>query len=50
MQAAKGLAKATGLDRVFMANSGTEANEGALKWHENMPLCRGMKIVMRLSR
>lgn len=30
-EAAEGLAKATGLDKVFMANSGTEANEGALK-------------------
>lgn len=31
VEAAKGLAKATGMDKVFLANSGTEANEGALK-------------------
>ena len=29
--AAKGLARISGMERVFMANSGTEANEGALK-------------------
>ena len=31
MTAAKELAKASGMDKVFMANSGAEANEGALK-------------------
>ncbi len=31
LEAAKGLAEATGMDKVFMANSGGEANEGALK-------------------
>ncbi len=30
--------KATGLNRAFYGNSGTEANEGALKWQESMPL------------
>lgn len=41
MQAAKGLAKATGLDRVFMANSGTEANEGALKMARKYAVMQG---------
>ena len=41
MQAAKGLAKATGLDRVFMANSGTEANEGALKTARKYAVMQG---------
>ena len=30
-EAARGLAEASGMDKVFMANSGGEANEGALK-------------------
>ena len=41
LQAAKGLAKATGLDRVFMANSGTEANEGALKLARKYAILKG---------
>ena len=41
LQAAKGLAKATGLDRVFMANSGTEANEGALKMARKYAIMQG---------
>ena len=41
LQAAKGLAKATGLDRVFMANSGTEANEGALKMARKYAVMQG---------
>ena len=31
LDAAKGLCEATGMEKVFMANSGGEANEGALK-------------------
>ena len=41
MEAAKGLAKATGLDKVFMANSGTEANEGALKLARKYAIMKG---------
>ena len=33
--------KATGLDRVFMANSGTEANEGALKMARKYAIMQG---------
>lgn len=39
--AAKGLAKATGMDKVFMANSGTEANEGALKLARKYAIMKG---------
>ncbi len=39
--AAKGLARITGMDVVFMANSGTEANEGALKLARKYALMKG---------
>ncbi len=42
-KAAQGLAKATGLDKVFMANSGTEANEGALKLARKYALMKGYR-------
>lgn len=48
LQAAKGLAKATGLDRVFMANSGTEANEGALKLARKYAILKGHENRHRL--
>lgn len=38
---AKGLAKITGMEEVFMANSGTEANEGALKLARKYALMKG---------
>lgn len=41
MQAAKCLAKASGMDKVFMANSGTEANEGALKLARKYAIMKG---------
>ncbi|MCR5690618.1 MAG: aspartate aminotransferase family protein [Eubacterium sp.] len=41
LKAAKGLAMATGLDKVFMANSGTEANEGALKIARKYAIMKG---------
>lgn len=41
LQAAKGLAKASGMDKVFMANSGTEANEGALKLARKYAITQG---------
>ena len=41
MQAAKCLAEATGMDKVFMANSGTEANEGALKLARKYAIIQG---------
>ena len=41
MEAAKGLAKATGMEKVFMANSGTEANEGALKIARKYAIMKG---------
>ncbi len=41
MEAAKGLAKATGMAKVFMANSGTEANEGALKLARKYAITKG---------
>lgn len=41
MQAAKGLAQASGMDKVFMANSGTEANEGALKLARKYAIMKG---------
>lgn len=41
MEAARGLAKATGMDKVFMANSGAEANEGALKLARKYAILRG---------
>lgn len=41
MEAAKGLAKASGMDKVFMANSGTEANEGALKLARKYAILKG---------
>lgn len=40
-QAAQGLAQITGMDKVFMANSGTEANEGALKLARKYALAKG---------
>ncbi|MCH5266479.1 MAG: aspartate aminotransferase family protein [Lachnospiraceae bacterium] len=39
--AAKGLAKASGMDKVFLANSGTEANEGALKLARKYAILQG---------
>lgn len=41
LEAAKGLAKASGMDKVFMANSGTEANEGALKIARKYAIMKG---------
>lgn len=41
LDAAKGLAKITGMEKVFMANSGTEANEGALKLARKYALMKG---------
>ncbi len=41
MQAAKGLARITGMEKVFMANSGTEANEGALKLARKYAILQG---------
>lgn len=41
VDAAKGLAEATGMDKVFFANSGTEANEGALKLARKYALMKG---------
>lgn len=41
MKAAEGLAKASGMDKVFMANSGTEANEGALKLARKYAIMKG---------
>lgn len=41
MEAAEGLAKASGMDKVFMANSGTEANEGALKLARKYAIMKG---------
>lgn len=41
LEAARGLAKATGMEQVFMANSGTEANEGALKLARKYALLHG---------
>lgn len=41
LEAARGLAKATGMERVFMTNSGTEANEGALKLARKYALLHG---------
>lgn len=40
-EAAKGLAEATGMDQIFMANSGTEANEGALKLARKYAIMKG---------
>lgn len=40
-EAVKGLAKATEMDKVFMANSGAEANEGALKLARKYAILRG---------
>ena len=39
--AAKALATASGMDKVFMANSGTEANEGALKIARKYAIMKG---------
>ena len=39
--AAKGLARISGMERVFMANSGTEANEGALKLARKYAVMKG---------
>lgn len=41
MMAARGLAEASGLDKVFMANSGGEANEGALKLARKYAIMKG---------
>lgn len=41
MRAAKGLAEASGMDKVFMANSGSEANEGALKLARKYAIMKG---------
>lgn len=41
MRAAKGLAEASGMDKVFMANSGGEANEGALKLARKYAIMKG---------
>lgn len=39
--AARGLARISGMDQVFMANSGTEANEGALKLARKYAIMKG---------
>ncbi|MCR5797997.1 MAG: aspartate aminotransferase family protein [Eubacterium sp.] len=39
--AVKNISEATGLDKVFMANSGTEANEGALKIARKYAISKG---------
>ena len=41
LDAAKGLARITGMEEVFMANSGTEANEGALKLARKYAIMKG---------
>lgn len=41
MKAVKALAKASQMDKVFMANSGTEANEGALKLARKYAILKG---------
>ncbi len=41
LEAAKGLAQASEMDKVFMANSGTEANEGALKLARKYAIMKG---------
>ncbi len=41
VRAAKGLAEAAGMDKVFMANTGTEANEGALKLARKYAIMHG---------
>lgn len=41
IRAAQGLAKAAGMDKVFFANSGTEANEGALKLARKYAIMKG---------
>lgn len=41
LEAAKALAKVSGMERVFMANSGTEANEGALKLARKYAVMKG---------
>lgn len=41
MKAVKALAKASRMDKVFMANSGTEANEGALKLARKYAILKG---------
>ncbi len=41
MRAAKELAEAAGMDKVFMANTGTEANEGALKLARKYAIMHG---------
>ncbi len=41
MRAAKGLAEAARMDKVFMANTGTEANEGALKLARKYAIMHG---------
>lgn len=41
MRAAKDLAEASGMDKVFMANSGSEANEGALKLARKYAIMKG---------
>lgn len=41
LKAAKGLARAAGMEKIFMANSGTEANEGALKLARKYAIMQG---------
>ncbi len=41
--AAKALCRITGMDKVFLANSGTEANEGALKLARKYAILKGNK-------
>ncbi len=41
LEAAKALVKVSGMERVFMANSGTEANEGALKLARKYAVMKG---------
>lgn len=41
IQTASGLAEVSGMDKVFMANSGTEANEGALKLARKYAIMKG---------
>lgn len=46
-QAAKAITKASGMDRVFFTNSGTEAVEGAVKLAKNMLILKQVRQTMR---
>lgn len=46
-QAAQAITKASGMDRVFFTNSGTEAVEGAVKLAKNMLILKQVRQTMR---